>query len=132
MNPAYDRIATRANHRCEYCHAPEQAFNLPFEVEHIHPRSRGGSNQDENLALACHSCNLHKGDRTQSIDVESQQDTRFFNPRIDGWDENFDPTDEGDINAKTAIGRVTVKSLNMNASAHVSARKLWIQWKLFP
>jgi hypothetical protein len=35
MNPRHARVAARAAHRCEYCHAPEALFNFPFEVEHI-------------------------------------------------------------------------------------------------
>lgn len=35
MNPRYHAVSTRAEHRCEYCHAPEATFNFPFEVEHI-------------------------------------------------------------------------------------------------
>jgi molybdenum cofactor biosynthesis enzyme MoaA len=28
MNPYYNLVADRANHRCEYCHAPELIFNF--------------------------------------------------------------------------------------------------------
>lgn len=42
MNPNYERVAERANHRCEYCQAPELVFNFPFEVEHIIPVYRQG------------------------------------------------------------------------------------------
>jgi hypothetical protein len=46
---------------CAYC----QATNVPFEIDHIIPRSRPGtSNRISNLVLACHSCNQAKGDRT--------------------------------------------------------------------
>ena len=58
MNPAYPVVSERAEHRCEYCRAPELVFNFPFEVEHIVPVCRGGANTDANLALACRSCNL--------------------------------------------------------------------------
>jgi 5-methylcytosine-specific restriction endonuclease McrA len=47
-------------YRCAYC----RKTNVPFEVEHILPRSRGGSNRISNLCLACHVCNRAKGDRT--------------------------------------------------------------------
>ena len=40
MNPHHARVALRAGYRCEYCHAPEVAFNLAFEVEHNTPVSR--------------------------------------------------------------------------------------------
>ena len=47
-------------YRCAYCGKSE----VPFEVDHIRPRSRGGSNRVSNLALACHSCNTVKGNQT--------------------------------------------------------------------
>ncbi|MGC9506207.1 RNA-guided endonuclease IscB [Baaleninema sp.] len=45
--------------KCAYCGAE----NLPLEVEHIHPKSKGGSDRVSNLALACHQCNPAKGNR---------------------------------------------------------------------
>ena len=44
---------------CVYC----DKQNVPLEVEHVTPRSRGGSDSISNLALACHACNQAKGDR---------------------------------------------------------------------
>ncbi|MGL5192589.1 MAG: RNA-guided endonuclease IscB [Chroococcales cyanobacterium] len=43
--------------KCAYC----STANVPLEVEHIHPRSKGGSNRVSNLTLACHPCNQAKG-----------------------------------------------------------------------
>ncbi|ANB02994.1 RNA-guided endonuclease IscB [Ectothiorhodospira sp. BSL-9] len=45
--------------RCAYCGARD----LPLEVDHIHPRSRGGSDRVSNLTLACHDCNQAKGNQ---------------------------------------------------------------------
>lgn len=45
--------------RCAYCGAE----NVPLEVDHIVPRSRGGSDRVSNLTLACHTCNQKKGNR---------------------------------------------------------------------
>jgi 5-methylcytosine-specific restriction endonuclease McrA len=47
-------------YRCAYC----SKADTPFEVDHILPRSRGGSNRISNLCLACHACNQEKGDKT--------------------------------------------------------------------
>ena len=47
-------------HRCAYC----DNSTGPFELDHIQPRSRGGSSAVSNLVLACHACNAAKGDRT--------------------------------------------------------------------
>ncbi len=47
-------------YQCAYC----SKADTPFEVDHILPRSRGGSNRISNLCLACHACNQEKGDKT--------------------------------------------------------------------
>ena len=44
---------------CAYC----GATNVPLEIDHIHPRSRGGSDRISNLTLACRPCNEKKGTR---------------------------------------------------------------------
>lgn len=46
--------------RCAYC----GAAGVPLQVEHIIPRSRGGSDRISNLTLACEPCNSTKGTRT--------------------------------------------------------------------
>ncbi|WP_268246622.1 RNA-guided endonuclease IscB [Streptomyces gelaticus] len=42
---------------CAYC----GASGVPLNIDHIRPRSRGGSNRVSNLTLACISCNQAKG-----------------------------------------------------------------------
>ncbi len=44
---------------CAYC----GVTGVDLEVEHIHPRTNGGSNRVSNLALACRPCNERKGAR---------------------------------------------------------------------
>lgn len=46
--------------KCAYCGAKD----TPLEVEHINPKSRGGSDRVSNLTLACHTCNQEKGNLT--------------------------------------------------------------------
>lgn len=45
---------------CAYCGAQ----NVPLEIEHIIPKSRGGTNRIDNLTIACRSCNQKKGNKT--------------------------------------------------------------------
>lgn len=42
---------------CAYCGIKD----VPFQVEHIHPRAKGGSNSITNLTLSCSKCNRKKG-----------------------------------------------------------------------
>lgn len=133
MNPYYTVIAQRANHRCEYCKAPEVVFNFPFEVEHVVPLSRRGSNDEANLALACRSCNLRKGNRISGVSSTSSVEVRFFQPREEEWGKHFQVNVEsGEVVGKTPVGEVTVGYLEMNSSAQVAARQLWIRLGLFP
>ena len=44
---------------CAYCGASD----VPLEIDHIHPRSRGGTDRVSNLTLACRACNQKKGNR---------------------------------------------------------------------
>jgi 5-methylcytosine-specific restriction endonuclease McrA len=46
--------------KCAYC----GKTGVPLQVEHIIPRSRGGSDRVSNLTLSCGRCNQKKGDRT--------------------------------------------------------------------
>jgi 5-methylcytosine-specific restriction endonuclease McrA len=43
--------------QCAYCSIKD----VPFQVEHIHPRVKGGSNSITNLTLSCEKCNTKKG-----------------------------------------------------------------------
>lgn len=44
------------NRQCAYCGIKD----VPLQVEHIHPKSKGGSNSITNLTLSCEKCNVKK------------------------------------------------------------------------
>jgi len=56
-------LAEKFGHKCCYC-GIEQGQGRKFEVEHIVPKSRGGSNRISNLAWSCHECNQEKDNMT--------------------------------------------------------------------
>ena len=133
MNPRYAAVALRAGHRCEYCHAPEAVFNIPFEVEHIVPSSAGGLDTEANLALACRSCNLHKASHLSGMDPETKALTRLFHPREDRWEEHFRADVEtARVEGRTPVGRAAVVRLAMNSEAQLAARRQWTRLGLFP
>ncbi|KAB8331195.1 HNH endonuclease [Scytonema tolypothrichoides VB-61278] len=43
--------------KCAYCDKQD----VPLQIEHIHPRAKGGSNRISNLTLSCEKCNIKKG-----------------------------------------------------------------------
>jgi 5-methylcytosine-specific restriction endonuclease McrA len=46
--------------KCAYC----GKNNIPLEIEHIVPKSRGGTDRISNLTLTCNNCNTKKGNMT--------------------------------------------------------------------
>jgi hypothetical protein len=132
MNRFYPEVASRAGHRCEYCHAPEAIFNLSFEVDHIIPVSRSGPAAAPNLALACRACNLAKSAYVAALHPESQAEVRFYHPRIDVWAEHFVVNSNGEIVGLSDIGRATVQSLKLNDPSQRIARQHWLRLGLFP
>jgi hypothetical protein len=115
-------VRKRAGYRCEYCHLRQDQEPLPFHVEHITPRQHGGGDKLENLALACHHCNLHKGPNLAGLEPESGKLTRLFHPRLDHWIEHFS-IDNGEVHGLSAIGRTTASLLRMNAGGRARLRE---------
>ena len=127
----YEQVARRANHQCEYCLAPEEFFNSPFEVEHLVPRARGGRGHLDNLVLACRNCNGSKHARLTLRDPDTYVEVPIFNPRGQRWSDHFvfRISEVGvEIAGKTAIGRATALHLNMNSAKALEARTLWFEF----
>ncbi len=89
------RVRKQANNRCGYCQSRQQYVLGPLEIEHIIPQARAGSNDEENLWLACRLCNSYKGTQIDAVDPISGLRTPLFNPRTEIWREHFqwDKTD---------------------------------------
>ena len=133
MNPHYPLVSRRAQHRCEYCHAPEAVFNFPFEVEHVLPSSRQGLDIESNLALSCRVCNLRKSDLVQARDPETETVVPLFNPREHRWESPFRvDADACVIQGLTPAGRATVDCLDLNSPTQLEARRQWMRLGLFP
>lgn len=58
------QVLTAAKGRCALCGATNR--EQPLEIDHIIPRSRGGTNDLENLQVLCGPCNRSKGNRDRT------------------------------------------------------------------
>ena len=58
--PTRRGILARDGHACQYCDAPAES------IDHVMPRSRGGTHTWENVVASCRRCNLRKADRLPS------------------------------------------------------------------
>jgi hypothetical protein len=129
----YDLVARRAQHRCEYCHAPEVVFGYPLEVEHIVPRVAGGGSDAGNLALSCRACNAAKHARTFGVDPRTGRQVPLFHPRRQLWEDHFRWSATWRlVLGRTAIGRATVTALRFNTRLRQQARTHWRSAELIP
>src|SRR5260221_82716 len=78
-----EAIESRAGRRWEYCRAPQPATGIRYHLEHVFPKSLGGTDDVDNLALACPTCNYHKSNHLLGIDEEGLAGRPLFNPRKD-------------------------------------------------
>lgn len=102
-----------------------------FHVEHIIPLSRGGNSNLDNLAWACPSCNLHKGNRITAIDPDTNNSVPLFNPRLDNWHEHF-RWDCYELIGQTRTGRATVVAFDLNHPRRRQIRRAEAWFGLFP
>ncbi len=114
-------VRTRAKSRCEYCRLHEDDDLYTFHIEHIVAIKHGGSDEADNLALACHQCNLHKGPNLSGIDPESGNALELFHLRHDRWSEHF-MYHECEVVGIAPTGRATVRVLNMNDEDRIQFR----------
>ena len=76
--PIHQAVRARAQGRCAYCHSPEWVGAARFTMDHLLPRSRGGTDTLENLALACRRCNQRRYTFTTGRDPVTQQESPYF------------------------------------------------------
>ncbi|MCP4820872.1 MAG: HIT domain-containing protein [Shimia sp.] len=72
-------VLKRAKYRCELCGAHEQQIAL--HIDHIIPRSKGGSDDLSNFQALCMTCNTNKRDRD---DTDFRGMLTKYNDRDDG------------------------------------------------
>ena len=126
-------VRQRARYLCEYCHSPEYLSPDRFTIDHIIPQSLGGSDELDNLALACHRCNGRRYNFTVGIDPNTQEHFPLFNSRQQQWSDHFIWTKDGTkILGTTPINRATCVRLDFNDERRdepsiQTARRFWVK-----
>jgi exopolyphosphatase/pppGpp-phosphohydrolase len=119
-----EKVRQRAKYLCEYCHACEQWQYVRFSIDHVIPINIGGSNNLDNLALACFHCNRRKGSKIKATDPQSKQEVNLYNPRLQYWGNHFIWSADGlTIIGLTKEGRATINLLSMNRERVLNIRK---------
>lgn len=117
-----ERVRSRAGNRCEYCQLRQEDSPLAkLHIEHIIPKKHGGTDDENNLALACIDCNLHKGPNLAGVGPETGKLVELFHPRHHRWNEHFEWRGIHVV-GKTPVGRVTVEVLAINSDEQLALR----------
>lgn len=74
-------VFDRAKGTGEYCRSQSKFAIDPLITEHIRPVSRGGKTAEDNLALACQTCNNYKHTKTEALDPVTNELVPLFHPR---------------------------------------------------
>ena len=117
------QVVRRAKGCCEYCLSQSEFSHDDFSVEHIFPKSLGGTNRLENLALSCQACNNRKFTAISAIDPVTGKVVPLFHPRLDEWSAHFMWIEDfSEIAGISPIGRATVNCLKLNRFGLVNLR----------
>lgn len=117
-------VVARADGLCEYCLIHEDDTFFGCQVDHIVSEKHSGPTQADNPAYACLFCNLHKGSDIGTFIPGTQTLIRFFNPRIDLWNEHFTLNADGvTLAALTEVGEATARIFRFNSPDRLEERQ---------
>jgi hypothetical protein len=128
------RVYERARNRCGYCLSPKYLVLGGLQIEHTIPLAKGGSNDEDNLWLACPPCNWHKSDKIEAVDPVTGLVVPLFHPAKQVWEKHFSWMPDGvRIIGATAIGRATVSALHLSDDQDALAvRRWWVRAGWYP
>jgi hypothetical protein len=125
-------VRERAGGCCEYCRLALASKIVPFHIDHIIPIKHDGSDEVENLCLACYNCNAFKSHDLTGFDPATGDITRLYHPRRQIWEEHFALQDDMQIIGLTPEGRTTVRVLQLNLAERVESRQALAEINEYP
>lgn len=122
-----EHIRQRFDYRCAYCGVHERDVGSELEVEHFHPRSKGGSDDIDNLIYSCSACNRFKANYWPTADAPHH--LHLLHPLHDDHQTHVDLLDDGRLTGLTKRGRFHIEILHLNRPQLVILRLRRIQQK---
>ncbi len=103
-------VRERAGFACEYCGVTEISTGAELTIDHHRPKSKGGTDEVENLVYCCHRCNQYKSAYWSSETVFPP----LWNPRTDPAEQHFLHLNNGRLAPVTETGQQTILTLRLN------------------
>ena len=82
----------------------------------------GGTDDSDNLCLACYKCNGYKGSNVAALDPLTRDATKLYDPRQQHWDDHFEINPDATLSGLTPEGRTTIIVLRINDEERVKQR----------
>jgi hypothetical protein len=117
-------LRERAGNCCEYCRVPETGRLNRLHVDHIIAVKHGGTDEDDNLCLACYKCNGYKGSNVAALDPATGEATKLYHPRRQKWNDHFQVNSDATLTGLTPEGRATIAVLRINDKSRVRTRRV--------
>lgn len=121
------KITKLAKNRCGYCQTQAEVIGQPMQIDHLIPEAAGGETVEENLWMACVSCNQRKGIRTEFADPQTGKMVPLYNPALQEWNQHFKWSEDAtEMIGLTQVGRATIEALQLNRNLLVKTRRRWV------
>ena len=102
---------------CVYCGTTEVDVSSALTLDHVQPRSEGGTNALDNLVYCCHACNEFKGEYWQT-----EPNLRLLHPLFDVLAEHCREQENGTLLGWTERGINHIRVLHLNREQLVTHR----------
>lgn len=103
-----------------------------FQIDHIIPVKHGGTDETDNLCLACIKCNGYKGPNVAALDPLTGEATKLFDPRHQRWTDHFSIDANATLQGLSPEGRTTIAVLRINEKGRVQGRQELADFGQFP
>ncbi len=111
-------VRTRADFVCEFCRVTETDTGGELTVDHFQPKTKGGTDDLENLLYCCVRCNQYKADYWPSQPTALM----LWNPRQEPMAIHLLTLADGTLYPITSVGTFTLQRLRLNRVQLVAYR----------
>lgn len=119
-NKVKDEVRRRYNYSCGYCGVSEIFSGAELEIEHFQPKSKGGTDEIENLIYACAKCNRNKSDYW--VDESGPDNLKLLHPLQDNLSHHITKNYDSRLIGLTPRGWFHIRWLRLNRPQLVKLR----------
>lgn len=111
-------VRQRANFLCEFCGVAESDHAGLLTIDHFQPRSKGGTDELNNLIYCCMRCNQYKLDYWP----KTPDQLMIWNPRSQTQESHFQYLENGHLYPLTPTAAFTIERLRLNRPSLIQYR----------